>query len=73
MPEGEACPPQTVWAIKPIAGPTRAVAYGNHGLHYGPTPEQHIWKYDVGFNSCRSRQIDQNGPLYPRTENHVGR
>ena len=53
MPESEACPPQTVWAIEPIAGPTRAVAYGNHGFHYGPAFEQHLWKYNIGFNSCR--------------------
>ena len=47
MPEGKACPPQTVWAIEPIARPTRAVAYGNHGFHYGPALEQHLWKYDM--------------------------
>ena len=47
MPEGKACPPQTVWAIEPIAPPTRAVAYSNHGFHYGPAFEQHLWKYDM--------------------------
>ena len=73
MPEGKACPPQTIWAIEPIACPTRAVAYGNHGFHYGPAFEQHLWEYNMGFNSCHSRQIDQNGPLYSRTENNVGR
>ena len=73
MPEGKACPPQTVRAIEPIAGPTGAVAYGNHGFHYGPAFEQHLRKYDMGFNSCRRQQIDQNGPLYSRTENNIGR
>ena len=33
MPEGKACPAQIVWAIEPIACPTRAVAYSNHRLH----------------------------------------
>ena len=73
MPESKACPLQTVWAIEPIAGPTRAVAYSNHGFHYGPVFEQYLWKYDMGLISCHRRQIDQNGPLHSRTENNVGR
>ncbi|KAA6410495.1 MAG: gag-pol poly [Lasallia pustulata] len=34
-------------AVDPIAHPTQAMAYGNHGFHYGPALEQHLWKYDM--------------------------
>ena len=64
----KACPPQTVRAIELIARPTQAMAYGNHGFHYRPALEQHLWKYNMysKYDTCDKYDSHKEYSIYSK-------